>query len=160
MKHKRPIRKNSGQMIILMGIILALAIFVMSGLSADIINLDIVISNERATSLVSEFDYIKETFGLSLNYNLINNITNETGEDKLVFHGDPNTMKTVFNQTRDEFYALELRYGNIFDAKLNHYWYSHQTDEKYVYYVNINLMLDDGDTYIDEDVLYSIVCQP
>jgi len=151
-------RKDSGQMIILMGVILSLAIFVISALAADIINLDIAISNERATSTVSEFNYIKETFGIALNYNLITNISNNDGT--LIFQGNISNITKAFNQTREQFFALELRYGNIFDAELNKCWYSHLANESHVYHADVSLTLDDGKTYLAEDITYSIVCQP
>lgn len=152
-------RKNSSQMIILMGIILAIAIFVVSGISADIINLDVVISNERAALLSPEFDYIKDNFGTSLNYNLIDNVEVEVNINNLTFKGNINNITSAFIKTRNEFTALELRYGNFFDADLNKCWYSHRDDEKHVYYVSINLVLEDEKTRIDEDVLYAIVCE-
>lgn len=144
-------------MITLMGILLALTIFVISNLSADIINLDTVISNERATSMLSEFAYIKETFGKSLNYNLINNVSMK--DDKLVFTGNPDGIVENFTKTEDEFYTLELQYGNNFDAKLNRYWYSHAANEDDVYYIDATIKLDDEKTYLSENVLYSIVCK-
>jgi len=151
-------RKDSGQMIILMGVILALSIFVISSLAADIINLDIAISNERVASTVSEFNYIKETFGIALNYNLITNIS-KSG-NTLIFRGNISNITKAFNQTRDQFFTLELKYGNIFDAELNKYWYSHLADESHVYHADVSLSLDDGKTYLAEDITYSIVCQP
>jgi len=154
-------RKDSGQMIILMGVVLALSIFVISSLAGDIINLDIVISNERATSTVSEFNYIKETFGISLNYNLITDISNSDGTGgTLIFWGNIGNITKAFNQTREQFFALELRYGNIFDAELNKCWYSHLANESHVYHADVSLTLDDGKTYLAEDITYSIVCQP
>jgi len=157
MKLKKLGKKNSGQMIMLMGIILALTIFVISSLAADIINLDLVISNERAGSIIAEFNNVKETFGTSLNYNLINNISQES--NRLEFQGDSSNITKAFNKTRDQFFELELHYGNIFDAELNRPpWYSHLADEDNVYYIDVFLTLDDGTTQISEDVLYSIVC--
>ena len=87
MKNKNPSKKNNSntcrnlyqnknsQMIILMGIILVISVFTISSLAADIANLDIVISGERAISLLPEFICIKDAFCLSLNYNLADNIT-------------------------------------------------------------------------------------
>jgi hypothetical protein len=149
-------------MIILMGVILALAIFVISSLAADIINLNVLISNERASSIVSEFNYIKEAFGTSLNYNLINDITKQSqnGESNLIFQGDINNITKAFNQTRDIFYILELNYSNILDANLNKYWYSHTSDENYIFYADVSLSLYDGKTYMAENVKYSILCKP
>jgi hypothetical protein len=158
MKPKKLGEKSSGQMIMLMGIILALTIFVISSLAADIINLDLVISNERSGSIIAEFNNVKETFGIALNYNLITNISNSDGT--LIFQGNSSNITKIFNETRDQFFELELQYGNIFDAHLNNYWHSYLADEENVYYVDVSLTLDDGTTQISENVLYSIVCAP
>jgi len=169
MKNKKHNKKNrnicnqkNGQMIIIMGVVLALAIFVISSLSADIINLNVVISNERATSIVSEFNYIKEAFGTSLNYILINNVTKQTEDEEsfLIFKGDIHSITKAFNQTRDMFYIINLNYSKIFDATLNKCWYSHKTDENHIYYVSVTLSLYDGKTHMAEDVVYSIICEP
>ena len=160
-KNRNLCAEKNGQMIIIMGVVLALAIFVISSLAADIINLNVLISNERASSIVSEFNYIKEAFGTSLNYNLINNITNQSeGEKNLTFLGEINNITKAFNQTRDMFYILELSYTNVFDADLNKYWYSHKNDENYIYYASVSLSLYNGKTYMAEDVVYSILCKP
>ncbi|MDH7516748.1 MAG: hypothetical protein QHH19_00095 [Candidatus Thermoplasmatota archaeon] len=169
MKNKKHNKKNrklcdqkNGQMIIIMGVVLALIIFVIASLSADIINLNVIISNERATSIVSEFNYIKEAFGTSLNYNLINNVTRQTEEKEsfLIFQGDIHGITEAFNQTRDTFYTIELNYSRVFDANLNKYWYSHKSDENHIYHVSVTLSLYDGKTYIAENVVYSILCEP
>jgi len=148
-------------MIVLMGVVLAISIFVISSLASDIINLDIVVSNERASSLVTEFSYIKKTFGVSLNYNLSEDI--EKADNRLIFQGDIHKSITdAFSQTRDEFYVLELQYGNIFNATLNSYWpqYLQNETEKDSWYVHVTISLEDGNTYITEDVLYSIILNP
>lgn len=145
-------------MIILMGILLALSIFVISSLAVDIINLDVAISNERATSTVSEFNYVKEAFGTAFNYNLLTDISNN-GE-VLTFKGDINVIFDAFAQTRDQLRLLELTYGNLLDATLNSYWYSHLENESHVYYADVSLTFDDGKTTISENVTYSLICQP
>lgn len=145
-------------MITIMGVVLAITIFVISSLSADIINLDTVISNERATSLLSEFTYVKETFGKSLNYKLANEVS--VINDKLVFTGNPNKIMENFTKTEDELYILELQYGNNFDATLNRPpWYSHLVNGDDIYYIDVTIKLDDGKTYLRENVIYSIVCK-
>jgi len=154
-------KTNNGQMIILMGVILALAVFAISTLSANIINIDAVITIERSTSIVSEFTYIKETFGKAMNYNLVDNVSNViiNGNNTLVFKGKPDGIVENFTKTRDQLYTLELKYGNILDAKLNRYWYSHIIDKNYVYKIDVTITLYDGSTYLTEDVIYSITCE-
>ena len=144
-----------------MGVILALAVFAISTLSADIINLDTVITVERSTSIVPEFAYVKETFGKAMNYNLINNVSNVLIDknNTVIFKGNPDGIQENFTKTRDQLYALELPYGNILNAKLNRYWYAYTIDQKYVYYLDVTITLYDGNTYLTEDVTYSIVCE-
>ena len=151
--------KNS-QMIVLMGIVLAISVFMISSLTAEITNLDTVISTERSTSLQSEFTCIKETFALSLNYNLAEKITMQGNE--LRFYGNIDNITKAFEQTRDEYIVLELQHDILFEAELNDpsYWYEHPGGTDYVYHVNVTLSLEDRDTRIAENVLYSIVCRP
>jgi hypothetical protein len=153
---------NHGQMIILMGIILALSVFTISILSADIINLESVIVSERSTSIKTEFANVKETFIRSMNYNLANNVINKTLEGEvgtiLIFRGEPRGIDENFTKTRDQLYTLQLRYHNIFDAELNKYWYAHITNENRIYYVSATLSLDDGKNFISEDIIFTVLC--
>jgi len=150
--------KNS-QMIILMGLLLAISVLVISSLAAEITNLNIV--NERSPSLLTEFICIRETFGKALNHNLIDDI-DYGGGLKLMFYGDINNITDAFNQTRDEFYTLELQHDNLFDAVINKQpWYSHKSDDgNYAYHIDVTISLANGNACITEDILYSIVCTP
>jgi len=154
-------RKDNGQMIILMGIIIALSVFAISSLSADIINIDTTITIERSTSLLSEFAYVKETFGKAMNYNIVNNLSNIKIDENntLVFKGNPDGITENFTKTRDQLYTLELQYGNILDVKLNKCWYSNRVDKNNIYKLEVTITLYDGSTYITEDVTYSITCE-
>ena len=152
---------DNGQMIILMGIILALSVFAISVLSADIINLESAIIIERSTSILKEFSNVKEAFIRSMNYNLANNVTivNDSDDEPiLIFKGDPKGIAENFTKTRDQIYTLQLQYHNIFDAKLNRCWYSHMPNENRIYYISATLSLYDGKTYLSEDILFSIIC--
>jgi hypothetical protein len=155
---------NHGQMIILMGIILALSVFTISVLSADIINLESVIVSERSTSIRTEFNNVKETFIRSMNYNLANNVainTIHSGDhdiDILIFQGNPRGIDENFTKTRDQIFTLQLRYHNIFDAELNKYWYAQKTNENSIYYVSATLSLDDGSAFISEDIIFTVLC--
>jgi len=152
--------KNS-LMIVLMGLLLAISVLVISSLAAEISNLNMVTSSERSTSILTEFICIRETFGKALNHNLVDDIDYDDGELKLMFYGDFYNITDAFNQTRDEFYTLELQHDNLFDAIPNKYWYSHKSDDgNYVYRIDVTISLDNGNTYITEDILYSIICTP
>jgi len=151
-------KDRHSQMIVIMGIILAISVFAISSLSADISNLDIIITTERSSVLNSEFTGIKETFATSLNYNLAEKITIENGE--MNFYGNISNITKAFNQTIDEFVNLELKYDMILEANLNKYWYAKPGSTDYVYHVNVTISLENQDTRISEDVIYSIVCRP
>lgn len=144
-----------------MGIIIALSVFAISSLSADIINIDTTITIERSTSLLSEFAYVKETFGKAMNYNIVNNLSNIKIDENntLVFKGNPDGITENFTKTRDQLYTLELQYGNILDVKLNKCWYSNRVDKNNIYKLEVTITLYDGSTYITEDVTYSITCE-
>ena len=150
--------KNS-QMIVLMGLLLAISVIVISSLAAEISNLSIVVSSERSSSLVTEFICIRETFGKALNHNLVNNIDYD-GELKLMFYGDIDDIADAFDQTRDAFYTLELQHDNLFDVVINRQpWYADKFDGgNYVYHIDVTISLTNGNACITEDILYSIVC--
>lgn len=149
--------KNS-QMILLMGIVLAISVFSISALTTEIANIDIVITTERSRSLQDEFTTIKETFPFSLNYNLAENIT--LVDNDMRFSGNISNISAAFNQTRDEYYILELQHDIIFNAEMISYWYAHPGGTDYIYYVSASLSLENEDTFIVENVKYSIECRP
>jgi len=162
-------QRNSAQMIVIMGVVLALSVFMLSSIAAEIANLDVIISTSEAVTLPSEFSNIKEAFGRALNYNLADAIIiNNTGAEsaggggtaeylnETFLLGNITNLPKAFNQTREEFHQIELKYGRIFDAHLNRYWYAYKGEG--IYSVDITLMLDNGDAKVTEDVAYSIVC--
>lgn len=151
-------KENHAQMITLMGIVIAVSVFVVSSIAAEVENIEFITS-ETQSSLTNEFSIIKETFGTSLNYELIH-ITIGLGapnDNECVMRGNINNITQAFNQTRKGHFDLELKYGRIFDAKLNKYWYANTEDG--VYYVHVTLYLEDADACLSEDVTYSIVCK-
>jgi hypothetical protein len=151
-----------------MGIILAISIFIISSLAAEIANIDFVVSSGESTSLSTEFKNIKETFVVALNYNLIENIyienINDEFKDESYLYGDIDNLGTAFNQTRDEYYTIYLQHGIFFDAQLNNSWYSHedviQGENTVFYRVKFTLSLDDGSSFITEDIERLIICTP
>ena len=166
----RKIRMNDdSQFIVLMGIILAISVFIMASMAAEITNVNTVVL-AYPSSLLNEFGNIKETFGTTLNYNLIN-ITITT-DNESIMKGDINKLYAAFNQTKEEYFGLEIKYGFIFDAYLNRYWYSSEevilwngglagSDIKRIFYnVDILLFLDDGESQITKNVQYLFLCNP
>ncbi len=152
------LRRKNGQMIMLMGITLAILVFVLSSLAAEISNLDTVITSERSKSILPEFDSIKETFGTALNYNLVD-IIESNGE--LILSGNISTLEEAFNQTRDEYYLLELQYDVFFDAELQYPFFvqKHPFAADYLFDVYVKISVDDGTSSINEEVVYSITCR-
>jgi hypothetical protein len=169
-------RDKKGQMIVIMGIILALSVFMIGSIAAEIANLDVVVSTESTTYLLPEFNNIKENFGIALNYNLADITINTIGigevdpewgidlrKNESRIDGNINQISAAFNQTRDEYHRLELKYGKLFDASLDRYWYSHRSQilkgaiTNKIYYVEATLFLEDGKARVTEKVTYSIV---
>lgn len=150
--------EKKSQMIVLMGVVLSISVFVISSLSADIANLDTVVPSERFISLIPEFTNAKEAFGKALNYNLVNNIVSQNNQ--MILMGNITDISKAFSQTKEEFRDLEMQHDILFDAKLNGYWCAHPLSSDYVYHVNISLSIEDRNTHLAEDVLYSIVCKP
>ena len=177
MKNRRRGKRDSdnGQMIVLMGIMLSLSIFILSSITAEISNLDVVIPSERASSLLPEFTHIKETFGESFNYNLVSNIENinDGDTDYLVFWGDITdaTVVDAFEKTKDAFYIHELKHHNHFDAELNeiegrYIWWVEEIRTgqnkdivNHFYQINVDLSLYDGNTLLTENIQYNVICR-
>ena len=159
-------KEKNAQMITLLGIILAVSVIILSSLASEIANIDFVVSSRESTSLIKEFNTIKENFGISLNYNLDEVIIGDgngwTIDDESYLFGDLNQINNAFNRTKDEYFQIFLRYGIIFDAYLNNYWFSHkqfiQNKSSIFYKLKVTLSIDNGDSYITEDILYTIIC--
>lgn len=151
-------QNKSSQMILLMGVVLVISVFAISSIAADLANLDIVVSSEKAISLLPEFICIKDTFCLSLNYNLAEDITIQG--DKMVFYGNISNLTSKFEQTVNEYYLLELQHDILFNAELNDYWVAHVGSTDGVYHLNVTLSLENRNTRYTENVLYSIMCKP
>jgi hypothetical protein len=182
MRGKRMVKKiranDKSQMIALMGVVLAISVFLISSLAAEISNINLVASTDSSSFLPSEFTDIKETFGTTLNYNLIQiSISDGPPTDAIPIDesnltGEINNILDAFDQTRNEYFNISLQQGNFFDARLNGYWYSNKDVitmkpasgpglldiERIFYTVDVTLFLDDGNSKIDEDIQYLIVC--
>lgn len=157
LRYKKNWNDTNGQMIVMMGVLLAISVLIISSIPSQISDVDVVISRKRSTSLLPEFIHIKEAFGRCLNYELVD----ITFSDDLStnFYGDIRDIKEAFNRTRDSFYILELNHDTFFDAQFKNYWYVYLSPfYGYVYNVIFTLTLDNGKTSITEDVEYSIIC--
>ena len=155
---------NHAQLITIMGIILAISIFIISSLAAEIANIDFVVSSGESTSISAEFKNIKDTFIVALNYNLIEELSIPTSNYESYLYGDIDNLGPAFNQTKDEYYNLYLQHGIFFDAHLNNSWYSHeeviQGENTVFYWIKFTLTLDDGNSFIAEEIERLIICNP
>jgi len=152
---------DKGQIITLTGVLLALAVFIIASTAAELADIDIVIPEGRASSIITEFKNIKETFGTLLNYNLVNLSVNQTS-GTVAFHGDIKNLPQAFSKTYESIYMLELKHGNFFDAKLENYGYLPLNIDELgnTFIVDVSLLLDDGNTCITEKVQYTLICNP
>jgi len=160
-------KKNHAQLITIMGIILAISIFIISSLAAEIANLDFVVSSGESTSISHEFKNIKDTFVKTLDYNLIGIDDSEKiyiFNDESYLDGNIDKLGKAFIQTKNEYYTLYLQHGIFFDAHLNNSWFSHeeiiQGKNTVFYRVKFTLSLDDGNSFITEDIERLIICTP
>jgi len=157
---KRHFRSDTnGQMIVIMGVMMVVSIIVLASLAAEISDLDIVVSHDRALNLLDEFTSIKEAFGDSLNYDLVNVTVMRWIYRSLLF-GDISDIAQTFNRTRDSYFNLSLKHGLLFDAKLNDYWYFYPANNGDVYYADVTLYLSDGKTSITQDEVFTIIVRP
>ena len=151
----RSIKRNHAQMITLMGIVLAISVFVVSSITSEIENIEFIISTEEYSSLKNEFEMIKDSFAETLNYNLVD-VKIDPDTDECEMEGNIANIYEALDQTVEDYSNVEFRYGRIFDAKLNRYWHTNKEDG--VYYVSVTLRLEDSGAIISEDVVFYIVC--
>ena len=147
---------ESAQMITLMGVLLAISVFVISAVPTELSDLDTIVPSERFHSILPEFAQIKDVFGDALNYNLVGVTLNEYGDAS--FSGDIKNIESVVDQTKKSFQTVVMNHDMFFDATFQDYWYSHTSDDGNVYLVQVSLSLDDGEMLLSEDVTYSIIC--
>ena len=156
---KKTHKNENGQMITLMGITMVVSVFAIASIPSQLSEIDVAISRERATSLLPEFLHLKEAFGTSLNYNLLTSIGFSGSDLETTFYGNISTITTAFEQTKTQFYTLELQHNVFFDAQLKSYQYSHTSPLfGIIYAVDVTLNLDDEKTSITDDVEYYIIC--
>jgi hypothetical protein len=168
MKKKKPINQQqkrgnhplchseSAQMITLMGVLLAISVFVIAAIPSELSDLDTIVPSERFRSILPEFAQIKDAFGVTLNYNLVDVTLNEYGDSS--FSGDIKTIESVVDQTKKSFQTMMMNHDMFFDAIFQKYWYSHTSDNGNIYLVQVSLSLDDGSMSLSEEVTYSIIC--
>jgi len=147
---------ESAQMITLMGVLLAISVFVIAAIPSELSDLDTVVPSERFRSILPEFAQIKESFGVALNYNLVDVTLNEDGDAS--FSGDIKNIESAVDQTEESFQTMMMNHDIFFDATFQKYWYSHTSNNGNIYLVQVYLLLDDGSMSLNEEMTYSIIC--
>lgn len=152
---------EKSQMIVLMGVTLALSVLMMGSLAAEISGLEVSMPQARTNILLPEFIHIKEAFGLALNYDLV-----DINSSSLAFEGEMYGDNISFpeisiavGKTASSFRKIELQHGRIFTATYKALDYSRITSMGHVYHVRVRLSLKSGESMIAESVIYSIVCK-
>ena len=160
---QRRTNAQQGQMITLMGIMLALSVIIIGSISAEISDIDVTIPQERSKDLLSDFIHLKKAFGDALNYNIVditydNDITIVTAEGDL--YGSSFRRPDISNAvtaTAQSFRGLELLHNKVFSATYESLDYAYFTENsEHVYYARILLSLKDSTGIIIEPVVYSI----
>jgi hypothetical protein len=164
-QHSRGIASNNNcQMIVITGVLIVISIVILGSLAAEIADIDMIVSNERSTSLLAEYIMFEESFGVSLQTNLTNitvsNLTSISGSYRSFYYGFSDNITNAVLNTRNRFHNIALRYDLILDATLNRYWYSHPANNGDIYYVDVTLTLGDGLSSITRDVTYTVVLRP
>ena len=162
-------KDGQGQLIMLMGFTLVFAVMIIGAISSEISDIDVLVPQRRSSELVTEFIYLKDTFGTALNYQLATlKITQPSGElpTLITYEGDlygssvsAPLITTYVSQTSNYFRALEFTHNMVFSATYKGLDYSHRSLEGDVYYVQVTLSLKDDTGLIIEPVVYSVVCK-
>ena len=98
-------RNEGGQLMIIMGITLAVVIILTASIITGLQNMNVDIPRERTQNILPEYLDIRQKFGIALYNNIGPIYTNEQ------------MILSKFNQTRDNFITLEYRYGVFFNAE-------------------------------------------
>jgi len=159
-------KRTHGQMITLMGVTLALTVFIISSIPSQLSSTSSLVPNTRSSSLASEFLQIKSMFGDCMNYDLARMYgkwIKNPGDPDIVFYGKTglytirfdvvNTITKLDNQLS----LIELHYSKVFTASFYSLSFSHITDQGHVYIVEVTLTLSDEFSTITERVSYSLV---
>ncbi|MCD6237520.1 MAG: hypothetical protein J7K13_06185 [Thermoplasmata archaeon] len=155
-------RGSSGQIIILTGVLLAASVIIIAAISSQMANLRTITPEQRMTSILDDFRDLRQSFGKALNYNLVEPYNNTVPSSYgwpdawyCYYVGNIENLSSAFNETFDEFYALELSKGNILEARLLDYQINEYGT---AYTVVISLSLGNGKESMSENVSYNIVC--
>lgn len=137
-------RRNSGQLLLLAGITISLAIIGLSMIAANLAEVNVYIS--KSSYVKSDYDNIRKEFGVALKDRLSGRIW--LGEDFVDF------AYVYFNDTRDVFtFFVETLKGNCFNAEFLGLEYN---IEQWPDGVIVRLMFSNGYEHISETIVYDI----
>ena len=170
--NRRPLASNQqSQMIVLLGVTLALSVFLISTIPSEIADLDLTIERNRSNSLLPEFLHLKDVVGKALQYSLVTIEFNQTNifDPNMNFTGKEGHYTMQYN-TVNYYYAAKVRII-LQDIKLQEdkifsistppgsaLLFSHKTQEGTVYTLPLTLSLKDKYTTIYQTVNYDIIC--
>jgi len=159
-------KRNEGQMIVLMGFFLLVAVVVLASISADLSSIGTEVPQRHSKALLPDYISIKDKFVLSLNQNVdsfVNGaptIQKEYGIDTSGLTFDE-MISGAFDVTTDRIARLSLKQGNYFDAELIKWGYGGSVVQSdggtgAVYNIKAILSLTDGKTSLSQNVSYLI----
>ena len=160
-KRNHSARDESGQIIVLMGIFLAISVFVISAIPSELSDLPTMVASQRAASPLNEYNHLKEIFGLALQYNMSTDI--EIGDNGVVFIGNltrtnfgGNAMTNIENQI--EFLLLKHNIYCDFE-KQEGPTFQFISDKGHVVHYIFKINYNDGSTTMGQKNTYTIVCK-
>jgi len=127
------IHNNKGQLITLMGALLAVTVISIAALSAHLATIGTFVPAEHSETLLPEFINVKETFAFAVNRS-VESISNNR------------SILEAFEYVKKRIFTIEAKHGLLFNATLNKIYYR----EPYlpIRYISVTLRLTDGHTSI------------
>ena len=105
----RRLSRKDGQIIVLVGIVLAATVVVAAAASSYMYSVGTEVPTSRSTNILPELLNIKDKFGAALNYTV-----NQMGIDNI---------SDAFNETLYRFNLIEMKHGIFLDANHDDDWY-------------------------------------
>ena len=105
----RRLSRKDGQIIVLVGIVLAATVVVAAAASSYMYSVGTEVPTSRSTNILPELLNVKDKFGAALNYTV-----NQMGIDNI---------SDAFNETLYRFNLIEMKHGIFLDANHDDDWY-------------------------------------
>jgi hypothetical protein len=139
------ISRNDGQIIVLIGVVLAATVVIAAAASSYIYNIGVEVPTTRSTNLLPEFLNVKDKFGVALNYTV-----NRVGIDNI---------SDAFNETLNRFSLIEMKHGIFFDAShgKDWYWLYSGYGSNALFQAEVNITVSGGGVEITKQVIFPLV---